>query len=158
MLRLAICVSIALMFAPATGSAQDYNAPWTGMGIEGLFMVVGLIAGFIMAIWIWFVIPAETEKSRGRSPDLWVLIGLVTSPILSIPLLWMLGPTRAIAERLEAMHAAYWSACDAEGQAIDPAVLLAPNGVLDDAFHIAERVEAFAQDNGISWTEARERF
>jgi hypothetical protein len=30
--------------------------------------------------------------------------------------------------------------------------------VLDDAFHIAGRVEAFAQDNGISWTEARERF
>lgn len=66
--------------------------------------------------------------------------------------------TQAIAEGLEAIHAAYWAVCDAEGQAIDPAVLLPPDGVLDDAFHIAGRVEAFAQDNGISWTEARERF
>ena len=66
--------------------------------------------------------------------------------------------TQAIAEGLEAMHAAYWAVCDAEGQAVDPAVLLAPDGVLDDAFDIALSVEAFAQDNGISWAEARERF
>jgi hypothetical protein len=65
---------------------------------------------------------------------------------------------QAIAEGLEAMHAAYWAVCDAEGQAIDPAVLLAPDGVLDDAFDIALGVEAFAQDNGISWAEARGRF
>ena len=65
---------------------------------------------------------------------------------------------QAIAEGLEAIHAAYWAVCDAEGQAIDPAVLLAPDGVLDDAFDIALSVEAFAEDNGISWAEARGRF
>ena len=65
---------------------------------------------------------------------------------------------QAIAEGLEAIHAAYWAVCDAEGQAIDPAVLLAPDGVLDDAFDIALSVEAFAEENGIAWTEARERF
>jgi hypothetical protein len=27
----------------------------------------------------------------------------------------------ALGTRLEAMHAAYWAVCDAEGQAIDPA-------------------------------------
>ena len=66
--------------------------------------------------------------------------------------------TQAIAEGLEAMHAAYWAVCDAEEQAIDPAVLLAPAGVLDDAFVIVLSVEAFAQINGISWAEARGRF
>jgi hypothetical protein len=66
--------------------------------------------------------------------------------------------TQAIAEGLEAIHAAYWAVCNAEGQAIDPTVLLPPDGVLDDAFDIALGVEVFAEDNGISWTEARERF
>ena len=66
--------------------------------------------------------------------------------------------TQAIAEGLEAMHAAYWAVCDAEGQAVDPAVLLAPDGVLDDAFDIALSVEAFAEIKGISWAEARGRF
>ena len=65
---------------------------------------------------------------------------------------------QAIAEGLEAMHAAYWAVCDAEGQAIDPAVLLAPDGVLDDAFDIALGIEVFAEENGITWAEARERF
>ena len=58
--------------------------------------------------------------------------------------------TQAIVEGLEAMHAAYWAVCDAEGQAIDPAVLLAPDGVLDDAFDIALSVEAFAEENRIA--------
>lgn len=65
---------------------------------------------------------------------------------------------QAIAEGLEAIHAAYWAVCDAGGQAIDPAVLLAPDGVLDDAFDIALGVEVFAEKNGIAWSEARERF
>ena len=61
--------------------------------------------------------------------------------------------TQAIAaEGLEAMHAAYWAVCDAEGQAIDP------DDVLDDAFDIALSVEAFAPDNGIRWAVARGRF
>ena len=66
--------------------------------------------------------------------------------------------TQSIAEALEAMHAAYWAVCAAEGQAIDPAVLLAPDGVLDDAFDIALSVEAFAEIKFISWSEARGRF
>ena len=66
--------------------------------------------------------------------------------------------TQAIAEGLEAIHAAYWAVCDAEGQPIDPAALLAPDGVLGDAFDIALSVEALAQINGISWDDARARF
>ncbi len=66
--------------------------------------------------------------------------------------------TQAIAEGLEAMHAAHWAMCDAEGQAIDPAVLLPPDGVLYDAFDIALSVKAFAEENGIAWSEARGRF
>jgi hypothetical protein len=34
----------------------------------------------------------------------------------------------------------------------------APDGVLDDAFDIAQSVEAFAHINGISWSEARGQF
>ena len=66
--------------------------------------------------------------------------------------------TQAIAEGLEAIHAAYWAVCNAEGQAIDPTVLLPPDGVLDDAFDIAQCVKAFAHINGISWSEARGQF
>jgi hypothetical protein len=42
--------------------------------------------------------------------------------------------TQAIAEGLEAMRAAYWAVCNSEVQALDPATLLAPDSVLDDAF------------------------
>ena len=65
---------------------------------------------------------------------------------------------QAIAGGLEAMHAAYWAVCDAEGQAIDPALLLVPDGVLDEAFDIALTVADFAQTNGIGWADARQRF
>jgi hypothetical protein len=63
---------------------------------------------------------------------------------------------QAIAKSLQAADAAYWAACDAEGRAIDPAELGAPEGLLDAAFDIALTVEALAADRGISWAEARE--
>ena len=62
----------------------------------------------------------------------------------------------AIAEAVGAAHAAYWAACDAEGRAIDPATLDAPEGLLDDAHDAAELVESLAAERGISWAEARE--
>ena len=62
----------------------------------------------------------------------------------------------AMAAALDAMHSAYWTACDAEGRALDPADLDAPDGLLDDAHDAALRVEAIAQERGLSWSEARQ--
>ena len=50
----------------------------------------------------------------------------------------------------------YWTACDTEGRALDPADLDAPDGLLDDAFDAALQVQAIAQDCGLSWSEARQ--
>lgn len=63
---------------------------------------------------------------------------------------------QAIEKALDAIHDAYWQACDAEGRAIDPAELGAPEGLLDAAFDIALTVGALAADRGISWAEARQ--
>ena len=63
---------------------------------------------------------------------------------------------QAIDKAVSAMHRAYWSACDAEGQAIDPDALGAPDGLLDDAHDAALQVEEIAVARGISWTEARQ--
>jgi len=62
----------------------------------------------------------------------------------------------AIAKALDAVHSAYWTACDAEGRAIDPADLDAPDGLLNDAFDAALRVQAIAAERGLSWHAARE--
>lgn len=62
---------------------------------------------------------------------------------------------RAIAKAVSAVNAAYWAACDAEGRAIDPADLGAPEGLLDDAHDVALIVEGLAVDRGLSWNEAR---
>jgi hypothetical protein len=64
--------------------------------------------------------------------------------------------TAAIAAAIEAAHDAYWSACDAEGMAIDPSDLSAPDGLLDEAFEAALQVEGIAEARGISWPEARQ--
>jgi hypothetical protein len=62
----------------------------------------------------------------------------------------------AIQNAIDAAHSAYWSACDAEGRAIDPAALGAPDSLLDDAHEAALLVEGIAAERGISWTEARQ--
>lgn len=62
---------------------------------------------------------------------------------------------RAISKALDAIYAAYWAACDAEGRAIDPADLGAPEGLLDEAHDIALTVEGLAVGRGLSWNEAR---
>lgn len=64
--------------------------------------------------------------------------------------------TDAIAAAVDAIHGAYWAACDAEERALDPDDLRAPDGLLDDAYDIALTVEAIAAERGISWAEARE--
>ena len=62
----------------------------------------------------------------------------------------------AIRRAIDAAHDAYWTACDTEGRALDPAELDAPDSLLDDAYDAALQVEAIAAARGISWTEARQ--
>lgn len=62
----------------------------------------------------------------------------------------------AIAQAVDAAHAAYWAACDDEGRAIDPDDLDAPQGLLDDAHDAALKVQDIAESRGISWAEARQ--
>lgn len=61
-----------------------------------------------------------------------------------------------IQKAIDAAHDAYWTACDAEGRAIDPAALDAPDSLLDDAYDTALQVESIADARGISWHEARQ--
>ena len=63
---------------------------------------------------------------------------------------------KAITDALDAIHSAYWDACDAEGRAIDPVDLGAPDGILDDAYDAALQVEGIVEARGISWHEARQ--
>ena len=63
--------------------------------------------------------------------------------------------TKVITQTIDAAHSAYWAACDAEGRAIDPAALGAPDSLLDDAHEAALLVQSIAAERGISWTEAR---
>lgn len=62
----------------------------------------------------------------------------------------------AIRKAIDAAHGAYWTACDTEGRALDPADLDAPDGLLDAAYDAALQVEGIAAARGISWTEARQ--
>ena len=62
----------------------------------------------------------------------------------------------AIAKAVRAAHSAFWAACDAEGRAVDPDTLDAPEGLLDEAYEAALQVESLAAARGISWAEARE--
>jgi hypothetical protein len=62
----------------------------------------------------------------------------------------------AIAKAVSAAHAAYWSACDTAGRAIDPAELSAPDGLLDDAHDAALTVQALADERELTWSAARE--
>ena len=64
--------------------------------------------------------------------------------------------TKAIAKTMKAAHAAYWTACDAEGRAIDPADLGAAEGLLADAYEVALIVEGIAVERGLSWHDARD--
>lgn len=64
--------------------------------------------------------------------------------------------TKAIAKAVDAIHAAYWAACDSEGRAIDPGDLDAPLHLLDVAYDAALTVEAIAAERGLSWADARD--
>ena len=57
---------------------------------------------------------------------------------------------------LHLIDAAYWAACDAEGRAIDPEELGAPDSLLDESYEAALLVEGIAESRGISWAEARD--
>lgn len=62
----------------------------------------------------------------------------------------------AISRAIGTIHAAYWAACDAEGRAINPADLGAPDGLLDEAQADALTVEYLAQERNLSWMDARD--
>lgn len=64
-------------------------------------------------------------------------------------------PAQIIAIAVDAIHAAYWTACERERKALDPETLEVPNGFLDAAFKVAEMVETTAKERGVSWAEAR---
>ena len=64
--------------------------------------------------------------------------------------------TTAIQKAIDEAVAAYWSACDTECRAIDPADLHAPKGLLEDAYDMALMVQDIATDCGMSWMDARE--
>lgn len=68
----------------------------------------------------------------------------------------MTDAAQAIAKALDAIHTAYWGACDAEGRAVDPDTLGAPDGLLDDAYDTALRIEELMAERSISWPEARQ--
>ena len=59
-------------------------------GLLSIIVVLGMVA---IAIWIYFVLPAQMAEERGRSALGWVLIGLVFSPFASIIGLLVLGDT-----------------------------------------------------------------
>ena len=60
-----------------------------------------------------------------------------------------------IAKAIEAAHAAYWAACDAEGRPVDPADLDAPAGFFEELYRTAQTVEGILNERGITWAEAR---
>ena len=63
--------------------------------------------------------------------------------------------TEVISKAIEATLAAYWAACDAEGRAVDPADLDAPEGFLDEVYRSAQIVEGIIDERGVTWAEAR---
>lgn len=66
---------------------NDFNAE-TGMIVGGAFLFAFIIIAIGIAI---NIIPAVMAKHRGRNPILWFLLGIVTTPILTIILLLILG-------------------------------------------------------------------
>lgn len=67
-------------------------------------------------------------------------------------------PMLAIEEAVDRIHDAYWSLCDAAGEALNPRDLGLPGGVVDlvdEDFDLALKVEDIAKSDGISWMEAR---
>ena len=68
----------------------------------------------------------------------------------------MSGVRAAIAEGEAAIVNAYWIVCAHQGRAVEPAEIDALDGVLDEAFAAAQRIEAIARERGLSWSEARD--
>lgn len=69
----------------------------------------------------------------------------------------MLTPREQIERALEAIHDAYWSACDAEGRAIAPKELLDEEiPSINEAYEIALKVESVMRERMVDWEEARQ--
>ncbi|WP_298975039.1 hypothetical protein [uncultured Roseobacter sp.] len=58
------------------------------------FFLIGYLLALAIAIWLYFVVPAQMAQARNRSRLIWVLISLVGSPLLAILLLYALGEAR----------------------------------------------------------------
>ena len=54
-------------------------------------VVLGAFALFAFVMF-WFTIPTNMAEERGRSAGFWILIGFLTTTLVSIGLLWLLGP------------------------------------------------------------------
>jgi len=54
-----------------------------------LLIVFALIA---FAIWLCIFVPMNMAKNRGRSALLWVLVSILISPLVSIIVLYAMGP------------------------------------------------------------------
>ena len=58
-------------------------------------VVVGALALFLL-VWFYILLPAGMAKQRNRSAVLWVLIGIVGSPLLAVLLLLALGEDKSV--------------------------------------------------------------
>lgn len=59
--------------------------------ISGIFLLLALLFG----LWLYVLLPSGMARRRNRSAFIWVLIGLIGSPILAVLLLLALGNSPA---------------------------------------------------------------
>lgn len=60
-----------------------------------LMMLVVMLGATWFIVWLYILLPAEMAQDRNRSALVWVLVSIFMSPILSIFLLWLMGPVEA---------------------------------------------------------------
>lgn len=52
---------------------------------------VFILVGLAILLWLYFYVPTDMANNRGRNPYFWVILTCATSPLISIPLLLLLG-------------------------------------------------------------------
>lgn len=61
---------------------------------DNLMLIICLIAGLVITIYLWCVIPARMARKRGRSEVGWVILAWCISPFWVYILLAILGDTK----------------------------------------------------------------
>ena len=56
-----------------------------------MFDFLPLLVALVFVLWLYIFLPCSMAVSRGRSAILWVLISVVSTPLLAILLLLALG-------------------------------------------------------------------